>query len=274
MRVLFLTPYPTEGASNRYRVEQYLPYLEREGIEGSVRPFMTTRFYRLWGVPGRKGLKLALFLYCTVRRLFDLIRSWRYDLVFIHREAFPIGPPFIEHLLRWMGKPLIYDFDDAIFLKSPFATSSLLDRFKHPKKVGQICKICRHVIAGNDYLASYARRFNPNVTVIPTPIDTTLYQPIEKSREDKRVVIGWIGSRTTQVFLQELAPVFRILSEKYPEVAFNIIGGERWNAEAGLWGANRVVVPRGARTFSEGASAEPEGPRSRPLSTRRGAGDR
>jgi glycosyltransferase involved in cell wall biosynthesis/uncharacterized SAM-binding protein YcdF (DUF218 family) len=226
VRVLFLTPYPTEGASNRYRVEQYVPYLEREGIEGRVRPFMTQRFYRLWGTPGRKWLKLVHFLYCTIRRLFDLVRSWHYDLVFVHREAYPMGPPIIEYLLHWMGRPLVYDFDDAIFLKSPFAASSFLERFKGPKKVGQVCKISRHVIVGNDYLASYAKQFNPNVTVVPTPIDATQYRPIEKRREGHTVVIGWIGSRTTQVFLKELAPVFRILSEKYPEVVFNIIGGE------------------------------------------------
>ena len=46
MRVLFLVPYPTEGASNRYRVEQYLPYLKREGIKYSLRSFWGSFAYK------------------------------------------------------------------------------------------------------------------------------------------------------------------------------------------------------------------------------------
>lgn len=226
MRVLFLTPYPTEGASNRYRVEQYLPYLRREGIEGTVRPFMTTGFYRLWNLPGRLGGKFLLFLYCAARRLTDLIRAWGYDLVFIHRESFPIGPPFIERIFHLMGKPIVYDFDDAIFLQSPFATSNILERLKYPQKVGRICKISKLVIVGNKYLASYAKQFNPNVTIVPTLVDTNRYLPVEKSSNDKKVVIGWIGSRTTQGFLQQLASVFRTLSEKYPSLEISIVGGQ------------------------------------------------
>ena len=36
MKVLFLVPYPSEGPSNRFRVEQYLPALSKEGIEFKV----------------------------------------------------------------------------------------------------------------------------------------------------------------------------------------------------------------------------------------------
>ncbi|MBI3079206.1 MAG: glycosyltransferase family 1 protein, partial [Deltaproteobacteria bacterium] len=53
MRVLFLVPHPTEGASTRYRVEQYLPFLERHGIQCTLRPFLSSRFYRLLYRPGR-----------------------------------------------------------------------------------------------------------------------------------------------------------------------------------------------------------------------------
>jgi len=95
MHVLFLTPHPEEGASSRYRVLQYLPHLEARGIRCTVSPFLSSRFYRIAYQPGRWTGKLGHFLVSSLRRLRDVIRSGRYDVVFIHLEAFPIGPPIL-----------------------------------------------------------------------------------------------------------------------------------------------------------------------------------
>jgi len=48
MKILFIQPYPTEGASARYRVEQYVPYLERNGIQCVIRPFVSAKFIRFY----------------------------------------------------------------------------------------------------------------------------------------------------------------------------------------------------------------------------------
>ena len=46
-----------------------------------------------------------------------MTRASRYDLVLVHREVLPIGHPVIERILaRSRHVPLVYDFDDAIYL--------------------------------------------------------------------------------------------------------------------------------------------------------------
>ena len=114
MKVLFLVPYPTEGASNRVRVEQFIPYLKSQGVICKVRPFVNKAFYKILYLPHRYLEKVFWFTICTLNRLFDILRALNYDLVFIHREAYPLGGPFIESLLYILGKPIIFDFDDAI----------------------------------------------------------------------------------------------------------------------------------------------------------------
>ena len=99
MKILFLTPYPEEGASNRYRVLQYLPYLDQVGISYSVRPFVFPEFYRIIYKPGNHIKKIAYFALSTFRRIRDIAQAGKYDLIFIHRECYPLGPPIFEKIL-------------------------------------------------------------------------------------------------------------------------------------------------------------------------------
>ena len=224
MKVLFLVPYPTEGASNRVRVEQFLPYLSREGAAYRVRPFMNRRFFRILYEPRRYLEKMAWFGICTVNRVFDLVRAIGYDIVFIHREAYPLGGAFFEYILYRMGKKLIFDFDDTIFLPNTSKENIYIERFKNPDKTAKIIALSSYVIAGNRYLGDFASRFNKNVIIIPSCVDINNYYPRSKGADDKKIFIGWSGSNTTRSFLYDLEDVFEEISRRYDNVTFKFIG--------------------------------------------------
>jgi glycosyltransferase involved in cell wall biosynthesis len=224
MRVLFLVPYPEEGASNRFRVNQYLPALAQNGIDYSVRSFWSSAAFRVLYTRGNNIRKTFFFILGSLVRLIDLCSVYRYDLVFVHREAYPIGPAFIEGFLHLIRKPMIYDFDDAIFLPASSRQNLFIGRFKNHDKVRDIIKMSGHVIAGNNYLASFARAYNTRVSVIPTVIDTAKVAGAG-GRDEKYVVIGWIGSATTSDFLKPMEGVFKTLLAKFSNLRILIIGG-------------------------------------------------
>jgi glycosyltransferase involved in cell wall biosynthesis len=71
------------------------------------------------------------------------------------------------------------------------------------------------VVAGNDYLAAFARQARaPHVEVVPTVIDLDRY-PVAIHRPNAQGAppcIGWIGQRVTASFLAPYAPLFKRLS--------------------------------------------------------------
>ena len=227
MKVLFLVPYPSEGASNRIRVEQFIPYLRSQGVRARVRPFMNRPFFRILYLPGRHLAKAFWFLVCTVNRLCDIVRAVRYDIVFIHREAYPFGGPFIESLLDRLGKPIVFDFDDAIYLPNTSRQNAHIDRFKDPGKVAKIIRMSRYVIVGNEYLKAFALQYNANVVEIPSCVDTEKYRPAAPAKEAReKVVIGWMGSFTTKDYLPALNSIILTLSKRYRHVVFRVVGAD------------------------------------------------
>lgn len=230
MKILFIVPYPTEGASNRIRVEQYLKYLDEQKVQYLMRPFVSRDFYRILYRKGFIFRKIFHFLAATFNRFIDLFRALYYDVVFIHREAFPFGPPWLERALAWINPNVVFDFDDAIFLKDVSTPHWYLGRFKKPQKVDRILKFSKQIIVGNEYLASFALRYNQNVTLIPSSINTDIYQPSCEERLRKSpsesFVVGWIGSLTTQAYIDEIRPLFGRLAERLPNIKFLIIGAE------------------------------------------------
>ena len=269
MKVLFLVPYPTEGASNRVRVEQFVPYLTSQGATCTIRPFVNKAFFKILYQPHRYVEKIFWFIVCTIGRILDLIRAFRYDIIFIHREAYPIGGPIFESFLFYIGKPIVFDFDDAIFLPSTSEFNTYIERFKKPNKVARIIEMSRYVIAGNDYLKDCALKYNKNVIVIPSSIDTEKYYPAQEEA-NKDVVIGWIGSNTTKNFLYDLEDAFAELSKRYNNLIIKIIGAEfhsfklknvvnkRWSLEdevKDLQGFDIGIMPMPDNEWTQGKCA-------------------
>ena len=213
IRVLALSPIPEEGAGCRFRIAHYMPYLNAHGFEVTLSTLFTTEFFRLVYKPGHLARKSTAFAALALKHLWSLHRVPQFDVIFIYREILPIGPAIVEWLLSMPGcPPLVFDFDDAIFLPSVSEANRLIAALKTPSKVATIARRSAQVVVGNDYLAAYARQFNPAVSVIPTSVDTTRFTPRASgpSWSNPRVpVVGWIGSPTTTSYLRGLTPVLQ-----------------------------------------------------------------
>jgi glycosyltransferase involved in cell wall biosynthesis len=238
-----LVPYPVGRVpGQRYRIEQWAPVLRDYGIEVDFLPFADEKLVDLLYEPGRVAAKSARMTTAFVRRLTHVALIRRYDAVLIHRAACLAGPAVVERMVSLLQRPVIYDFDDSIFVLHTTATNHRFGWLKFPGKTARICRLSTHVVVGNSFLADYSRKYNGHVTVIPPSIDTTRYQPAEKREREGRVIIGWTGSSTSQTYLEMFVPVLRELVAR-PDVEIRVISDRepvlpgvpyvwrRWSAE-------------------------------------------
>lgn len=213
--VCALVPYPPGTTpSQRFRIEQWLPYLEEQGIAVELFPFADEHLMELLHKPGHRAAKVLANANRFAHRFVEATRTRRYDAVLIHRAACIAGPALLERLVGLLGRPVIYDFDDAIFKLHTTQANRRFGWLKFPGKTATICRISSHVVVGNAWLAEYARRFNQHVTIIPTSIDTDDYRPEKKNGSNGRVVVGWTGSSTSQTHLEMFAPLLRDLTTR------------------------------------------------------------
>jgi len=137
-----------------------------------------------------------------------------FDLIYIYREAALLGPPVFERQVYSAGVPIVFDFDDAIFISYVSVANGYLSMLKFgPSKTRAICRMATHIMTGNEYLAKYAGQFNSNVTIIPTTIETSTYT-IEARPENRVPVIGWTGSHATIPHLDTLRRALQRLARE------------------------------------------------------------
>lgn len=216
-QLYIIAPYPRgEAPSQRFRFEQYLADFESAGYQLHFHSFLNEKTWKTVYKDGSVSKKIWGFLGSFVRRWLLLVELRKADVVFIHREAAQLGPPLFEWIIaKLLRKKYIYDFDDAIWLPNYSESNARFHRLKAYWKVNYCMKWAHQITAGNEYLANYARKFNSNVTVIPTTIDTDKYHNQTIDYNDKRLTIGWTGSHTTMQYLDFLVPIIRELEQQF-----------------------------------------------------------
>ena len=206
MKVLVLLPYLYDTSpSGRFRIEQWARHMDSEGVEFHFSSFEDDALHGAIYRKGRILQKTALMARSFGRRFRTIVGARKYDLVFLQREAAIMGPAILERLLARLGVPVVFDFDDAIWTPYVSPVNTYLSYLKFFGKPAVICRLSTHITVGNPYLAEFARRYNPNVSVVPTTIDTDLYRP-ESPTEVDVPTIGWTGSYSTVQHLNTLPP--------------------------------------------------------------------
>ncbi len=228
-KILFLSPYPfDEVASQRFRFEQYFSTLTKNDFVFSQKTFYSGKTYKVLYKPGKYFSKLTGILWGFIKRNVHLLRALKADYVFIHRESTPLGPPLYEWILaKIMRKKIIYDFDDAIWLENTSEENRFISKLKMPQKVFKICQWSYKVSCCNEYLASHARKYNSKVSIIPTTIDSRIWNPVKETNSKHPITLGWTGTHSTLPYLLSIRSVLEKIIEKYPQLVIRIICNKR-----------------------------------------------
>ena len=225
--VLFLTKYARNGASSRYRSFQYLPYLKENKINYHVSPLFNENYLKNYYKFGRSFLRDIISAF--IRRLGILTKAKRFDSIVIEYELLPYFPAFLERYLTVLNIPYIVDYDDALFHQYDQHSKKWVRQLLG-HKISKVMQCSHTVIAGNDYLAHYAKKAgSANVEIIPTVIDLTRYTRHHNIKKKPIFTIVWIGSSSTTRYLLDIAPALaelcntganiRLIGAKHIELA-------------------------------------------------------
>ncbi|MFH1005267.1 MAG: glycosyltransferase family 4 protein [Bacteroidota bacterium] len=225
-KILFIATHRlNRSPGQRFRFEQYFHFLHQNGYECHLSYLLHEKEDRIFYSKGNHYKKVMIIAKCFLRRMKDISKAKKYDIIFIQREAFMTGSVYFEKQFDKLGKKIIFDFDDAIWLPNVSEWNKEFEWIKNSNKTKKIIELSDFVIAGNNYLANYARQFNQNVIVIPTTIDTDYHKKFQSSKNDDKICIGWTGSHTTIKHFERSLSVLKKLKEKFGnKIYFKVIG--------------------------------------------------
>ncbi|MBD0287162.1 MAG: glycosyltransferase family 4 protein, partial [Flavisolibacter sp.] len=198
----------------RLKYEQYFTIFKEHGYEVTVSPFMSEPFQKIVYTKGNL-LKKAFWTFAGyVKRVGDLFRLRKYDVVYVFLWVAPFAPPLFEKLTRKLAKKLVYDIDDLIFLNPLSSTNPLVHYLRSPRNHISLMKTADHVITCTPYLDQFVRKYNQKTTDISSTINTDIYKPKLDYSVKGKFTIGWSGSHSTSKYLHLLDDVFLELAKE------------------------------------------------------------
>jgi glycosyltransferase involved in cell wall biosynthesis len=199
MKILFLLSN-RQPPSSRLRITCMVPALEREGWSCNVLPIASDPIERL-----------------------RMVRACaRHDAVVLQKKTSLHAPELF--LMRRANPNLLFDFDDAVMFHELEHGKSL--RVKSFAKFLRTVRACRAVVAGNEFLAGFARPICREVRVLPTPIDTERYVPKTRTPSSGGLTVGWLGTPGGLPHVAALADVLRTVAAKVEGFRLKIVSSE------------------------------------------------
>lgn len=210
MNVLGLIASPADPAS-RFRILQYGPYLNDLAIDVTPKYHIPTKdsnpaawtksLQKITGInPWRTWNILQ-----NISRLPLLFQQFQHDLIWQSRMLLP----YLFNGEKLIKKPVVFDLDDAVWVF---------------EKVGPTAKAiaaATELFAGNEYLADWAGRYNRNVTLVPTTVDTRRFQPAPSLHSP--FTIGWIGTSSNLKYLHLATAAIKKFLATHGDARFVIV---------------------------------------------------
>ena len=199
MRVIFLTHLSDQG--HRFRVEQYFPYLRKQGVEPKWQPLYSSRMKRFM--------------------IYKQLPS--FDVVCIQRRLLP---PIEFYWIHRRSPKILFDLDDAIMYRS--SSSPYPHSLSRRLKFRWMVKGSDAVTVGNQFLKNEVLKVDreKEVFVIPTSVDMDLYPQKKKISNHPEIILGWIGTKGNLKYLKRLEPVFETISHRFPHVKLKIVSND------------------------------------------------
>jgi glycosyltransferase involved in cell wall biosynthesis len=219
-RMLVLCPFPQGvAAGQRLKYEQYFDEWRQLGWDIDVSSFMDHTLWNVVYTPFGLKTKIMGVLRGHIRRILDLFRVGRYDLVYVFMWVTPFGTSLMERTVRRLAHRLIYDIEDNLIvgqkLPNGYNPNSIVARLKGPGKARYLIHSADHVIASSPYLSDVcteslgARR----ATYVSSSVDTARFVP-RRVTQSKPVVVGWTGTFSSRIYLDMLRDVFKRLAQR------------------------------------------------------------
>lgn len=222
-RLLVLCPFPYGvAAGQRLKYEQYFDDWHAEGFEITLSPFMDRPMWDVVYMPGRYFQKVLGTARGYLRRILDLFRIGRYDLVYVFMWVTPFGTSLFERVCRWLAYRLVFDVEDNVVLEGGLSNQHVVNpivRFlKGPSKARYLIRKADHVITSSPFLNDTCLALNERdaATYISSSVDTDRFQPANDYTNDRPVSIGWTGTFSSRTYLDMLRPVLQQLAERVP----------------------------------------------------------
>lgn len=135
---------------------------------------------------------------------------------------------------------IIFDLTDALWMPH--------HRWNGWQDLEAILTASDAVFSDNEFVASYGRRYNGDVHVIPACTQVERFTEIRKTiapRTDDDVVVGWVGTASTMTALDVVREPLERLSLKYPKLSLRllILGLSDMNALSGFRHTRHTVLP-------------------------------
>jgi glycosyltransferase involved in cell wall biosynthesis len=111
---------------------------------------------------------------------------------------------------RLTKPPRILDVDDAIWL------------LRGGKPAVAVAHLCDIAICGNSFLADFFRRHVARVFVLPTPVNTERYRPVDGTQRASEVIC-WSGTSSGMQFLYQIEPALAVVLGRNADRRLRII---------------------------------------------------
>jgi glycosyltransferase involved in cell wall biosynthesis len=147
-------------------------------------------------------------------RLQMLRCARRADVVVVLRRRFDL---LTRRLLCGASRRLVYDIDDAVFVRSDGTPSR-----KRQRGFAAMCRCADVVWAGNGHLADEASRYASHVLTLPTVIDPQKYH-VDPPKPDDTLDLVWIGSRSTRRYIESMLPTLEKAAQKIPRLRLKLV---------------------------------------------------